>query len=821
MNPLHVLENNTKSNLTPPSPHPLGAAPGAWIGFDLDHAVARYNVPHLARFIYDALCACVIAAPGSIYNEGDFAFYNAGIISKGLLVDFATGDILKVNQPGHIMIAYHGHTRRTREEIATLYPSVWHRFDLLRKQTRDASYFSLLTYFDMPAAAVIAAMVTKLDAHNRSRAAADAAPVPYASIREALVGAFEAIFDNTRGALIVELRAHPEHLLFRRPGLRQWLSRARAPPRSYYTFLATNSNATYANVILDYSLGEGWRGDCFDVVLYDALKPAWFGRSQPWYALDQGTLGEGAVLSRVELALGDSGGGGGDGVDEAATTTISISPRELNSDVGRRGGHADGGSSSSGAPPSTTFVVRGHAGGMQALADATALLYKIGLVATGSAADVGVTAAAGVASTSPAGAVDVNSSLSGTAYSGRRLVMHVEPRGHVLDVSVEQQHQQLQSHGVGQQPLLDDGVVKSTTTSCHDEGIVSTRLPVALRGRKASVDAAAAVWLAHGSGASPTADTSNSGSSGGDSDSGASAVDNNGSAHAPIASPLSLPSTVTAARAAVLTAVAAGTAIAAAPGVPTTNAVCATTSASASASGSLYAPFTTASVVEVGQPHAPIIYFGDHIHGDCVAPVVECGWLAVCVLEELEHEAEPIGSKEVEVAVATAAAVVPRTFIRVLKGLQPSVIESMPVLDASDHKLSNGSTSQAGANGASSQTGANGMSSPSPVGTRSLSTATSRQSMWGPFFSAAHHDDATSTSTLASRGANTDEPTSTSSGGASDDAMEATSTLSSCSITPSSCSPSSSYFGWLLDQHAELCVSDVETAVASLLPLRG
>ena len=34
--------------------------------------------------------------------------------------------------------------------------------------------------------------------------------------------------------------------------------------------------------------------------------------------------------------------------------------------------------------------------------------------------------------------------------------------------------------------------------------------------------------------------------------------------------------------------------------------------------------------------HATVLYVGDHLHGDVVAAVVECGWAAVAVVEELE-----------------------------------------------------------------------------------------------------------------------------------------------------------------------------------------
>jgi hypothetical protein len=97
-----------------------------------------------------------------------------------------------------------------------------------------------------------------------------------------------------RGGFFSALRAHPEAFLVRRPGLRRILRRLRglpggaagedgqsgtaaAPRRTHHVFLATNSQQRFADFLLEFALGPDWR-ECFDLVIYNALKPAWFAK---------------------------------------------------------------------------------------------------------------------------------------------------------------------------------------------------------------------------------------------------------------------------------------------------------------------------------------------------------------------------------------------------------------------------------------------------------------------------------------------------------------------------------------------------------------
>ena len=679
-----------------------------------------------------------------------------------------------------------------------------------------------LSYFDMPAAAAVAAMVAALDdgdaelaaagppsskteengcpsAAAASPAAVDCfTPVAYSRIRDALVAAFDGIFDNSHGALITAMRTEPSRFLYPRPAVRRWLERARGVGggrRRYHTFLATNSSAPYANVVLDYALGPGWAASCFDVVCYDALKPAWFNCVQPWYAVDDVSGKDGARLASMEIGgLGvrshhhpsmSVGADGGSGNSEAQRLTTSVVEQP-----------------SLGAPP--IIVVRGHAGGIQALADAVAAVAVHH--ANGGGGSEGGSGVGGCIAAMP-GILHLNevgegvgappaATTTASAHTPVSTVrLRVDSRGHVTrvdfvtgDITPAQSSAPAEK---GASPSLRPGDVfisqpssaegapsTPTTPAAHTSTTVRLPLPIRGRVRKPSVDAAAAAWLAHGTGSAPAtvaAVSSTNGTApslpngtaevvaagnGSAARVGAAALANvtpvtsdrlaATSVHsAPtLAHPhhtttgdehqtLSLTDGVTAA-AREMEAQGDGRAVAALPPA----AVAASTVAGSCGATANTSPPTPHHHHHTGgnsggsgghPPHSGVVYFGDHIHGDVVAPTVQCAWLTVGVVEEMG-----------EVVHHTSK--------------NPGVTAGAPLhgWGASD-----------------SPAAISGVAESSPCVPFSDGAEVTR---WGSFFSAGGDDSG---------------------------------------VSPS---PSSSYFGWLLSRHATACVEDVEAALERLLP---
>lgn len=394
-----------------------GGAPLAsydWVGFDLDHALARYRVPAVAGLVHERLVAAVAELHG-VPTDALAGSYTPAAMVKGLLLDFTTGDAVKLDQAGRVAAASHGgHALPPDARRARYGDGAWWGLAQLRAQARHPGFFVLLTYFDAPCVALAARLVALADAGALPGAEplpppparpGDGAESPrYARVRAMLTAAFDHIFDNVkgwdgRGGFFTALRTAPELFVLPRPRLRAWLLTRRA--RGGRTFLATNSQQRFADLLLGATLGPGWQA-CFDAVCYACMKPAFFAKIQPFHAVDDATGTEGEPLAVLPGPPLHAGGGGAE------------------------------------APaPAPLRAIQGHAGAIQALADADCLLLR-------RCRQEGAGAARG-----------------GEAH------LHVDARGHVLHAT-------------------------------RGADALGERVPVVVRHVKPRVSASTAAWMAHG-----------------------------------------------------------------------------------------------------------------------------------------------------------------------------------------------------------------------------------------------------------------------------------------------------------------------------------
>lgn len=299
-----------------------------WLAFDLDHALARYRVPELMRLIYECLCRAMTELgtfPAAAFARG----WDSTIPAKGVLVDFHTGDTLKLAESGEVAFAFHGTTELSVAEVARKYGTApWPGFEILRRQGRHHSFFVLLTYFDIPAALAFQQAVDWADASADAdtAAAAEAAtlqaavaagqpydniPVPprYAGVASALMDAFNWIFDNVaawdsgRGGFFAAVRADPLRYVWPRPHLAARLRSCRAE-HGKRVLLVTNSHIRFGALVLEASLGPQWR-ECFDLVVFNGSKPAFFTKhALPFLGVDFDAGTEGAPLVALGLPQG-------------------------------------------------------------------------------------------------------------------------------------------------------------------------------------------------------------------------------------------------------------------------------------------------------------------------------------------------------------------------------------------------------------------------------------------------------------------------------------------------------------------------------------
>lgn len=330
--------------------------------------------------------------------------WQPSFVSKGLVFDFDTGDLLKLAADGRIVGGMHGLTRLSLERIAETYGGLtgaarwtdW-KFELLRTQARHESFFVLITYFDIPCQLSLCQGVAWVDegrvpdppspplvhggeaavflahcANPHEPPARDASRPPprYSSLWADHNACFNHMFDNVcgmetgRGGFFPALRASPGRYLAPRPHLAAWFKATRA--RGVRVFLVTNSHVRYARFTLGATLGAEWR-DCFDLTLYNALKPAWFTKLMPWRAVDEEGL-KGTPVTPPDAACPVGEG------EPMTRIVISLTPAHLTQ--GEGGVRHDDGALPPALPCAEAF--QGSGAALQVLADADVTVRRAG-----------------------------------------------------------------------------------------------------------------------------------------------------------------------------------------------------------------------------------------------------------------------------------------------------------------------------------------------------------------------------------------------------------------------------------------------------------
>ena len=257
--------------------------------FDLDHTLARYNLPQLCSLVHDCAARFLVTERGhdaSLLEPYDHAWPAL----KGLVLDFATGDLLLLDETGAVARARHGARAAGTLDagaIAARYgaPSCrWRAADaLLAGATRGDLCWALTTGYDTGLSQLFARLVDLADA----RAAADRVPACY-DFHEDLYAAVSSAFRQPAfaagtGGFFSALRANPHAYIQPRPRVAAWLRRLRA--QGLRVCIVTNSHADFARFTMRTAFGEGSEAACCDLIVADARKPAFFAGDSPLRAV--------------------------------------------------------------------------------------------------------------------------------------------------------------------------------------------------------------------------------------------------------------------------------------------------------------------------------------------------------------------------------------------------------------------------------------------------------------------------------------------------------------------------------------------------------
>ncbi|XP_014251432.1 5'-nucleotidase domain-containing protein 1 [Cimex lectularius] len=255
------------------------------IGFDLDNTICEYNIGSLVRMEYRMLTEFLARKgyPGEAFrkelNEDDVDF-----LQRGLLLDFARGNVLKLSKACTVLKGYHGTRMLTEKDIKKDYGDK-ETFDFLECFKSDMTkawepenqtrYRLLLDYFDMPASLAFANCVDFVNAsggETYTKCGQDVIEgLRYMFGRENFAGSSSTFFK--------ELKTNPK--MYINPCSKDLLNWLRVLKSKKILFLLTGSNADYANFTAKNCIGDEWR-EFFNIVVCFARKPIFFTQKNPF-----------------------------------------------------------------------------------------------------------------------------------------------------------------------------------------------------------------------------------------------------------------------------------------------------------------------------------------------------------------------------------------------------------------------------------------------------------------------------------------------------------------------------------------------------------
>jgi 5'-nucleotidase len=264
------------------------------VGFDMDYTLAIYHQRRIEQLSFDLTLGRLISGHGYPPDIG-LLLYDHTFVIRGLVVDRAHGNLLKLDRFGQVGRAWHG--------LRSLSHDAWQR--LYRNEPirlRGDRYAWIDTLFSLPEAWAYAAIIELLESRGHKLHYGRL----YDDVREAIDSVHR---DNS---LKQAVRRDIAHYIYRDPELGPTLHRLRSGGKRL--FLLTNSQWDYTQAVMAHLLDglapeyPTWR-NYFDVVITGADKPRFFSDANPFLELDSSSevgtvLGEATSLDRWKVYRG-------------------------------------------------------------------------------------------------------------------------------------------------------------------------------------------------------------------------------------------------------------------------------------------------------------------------------------------------------------------------------------------------------------------------------------------------------------------------------------------------------------------------------------
>lgn len=265
-----------------------------YIGLDMDHTLVRYKSENFEGLAHKVMREKLVEKKGYPASIMQLKFeYNRAI--RGLVIDKAKGNLLKLSRHTAIRTSYHGQKQIDYNQQNRIYKSTY--IDL-----KDKNFDKVDTSFSIAFATLFAQLVDLKDS-TESGSLPD-----YMTIADHL----NEVLDHAHrdGALKDQVRKDVSKYIVKDGNLVRGLLRYKKHDKKF--FIATNSDFSYAKLLLDYAInpylkgGKTWQ-DLFEFIIVDSRKPTFFFSDEPFLCVDPKTGKTSALNGKLTPGVYSSG----------------------------------------------------------------------------------------------------------------------------------------------------------------------------------------------------------------------------------------------------------------------------------------------------------------------------------------------------------------------------------------------------------------------------------------------------------------------------------------------------------------------------------
>lgn len=251
-----------------------------YVGFDMDHTLVRYDSQAFEALAHKTLLKKLVEERGYPKEILQLPFHYDSVI-RGLVIDSARGNLLKVSRHGAIRVSRHGTQRIDYREQQKSYHGTY--VDL-----SDKSYAAIDTAFSLSVAILFSQLVDLKDA------APPESKIPgYAQLLADVIEVMD--MSHRDDSLKSQVKENLGKYIQVDPAVIQGLERYKKHGKGL--FIVTNSDFHYSKALLDYAVNpylkehKNWM-ELFDYVITSARKPRFFFDNQNFLKVnpEDGTL---------------------------------------------------------------------------------------------------------------------------------------------------------------------------------------------------------------------------------------------------------------------------------------------------------------------------------------------------------------------------------------------------------------------------------------------------------------------------------------------------------------------------------------------------